>query len=199
MRLHAMVCLQDLLDGLDGIALLLDEDLRVRAGGWRNWEAFWSANGGAALAPAMLGRDITLSFSPGPLRSAFRAALLGLLRDERPPLRLTFRCDSPRVQREMHLSVTRCGPRGLLYHALLLSERPWPARLALVPVRPERRCGVCARVQVPPETGAEIDGSGALAIAEQALDWSEPLRPAPVAATEPDLCPRCHLALSASV
>lgn len=194
-----MVCVQDILDGLDGIALLLDDELRVLGGGWRNWEAFWTANGGALLAPPMRGCDITLSFSPGAVRSAFRAALLGILRDERPPLRLTFRCDSARVQREMHLSVTRCGPQGLLYHARLLSERPWPARLALVPVEPERRCGVCARVHMPTPPWAGTGGSGALALAEDPLDWAEPVRPAPVAASEPDLCPRCHLALAAAV
>ena len=189
-----MVRAQTLLDAMDGIALVLDADLRVVAGGWTNWSTFWRANGGAAPVPLALGSDITLAFSKGPVRCAFRAALQGVLRGERPPLRLAFRCDSPRVLREMHLTVTRCGGDRLLYHARLLAERPWPARLSLVPQQPERRCGVCARVQMPAVTVPD----GAAALQPDALDWSEPVSPPQVPAEEPDLCPRCHLALAAT-
>lgn len=185
-----MVCVQDLLDGLDGVALLLDRDLRITAGGWHNWSAFWQANGGETPAPPVLGQDITLAFAPGPVRAAFRAALLGIVADERPPLRLEFRCDSPRVQRRMHLSVTRCGA-GLLYHALLLSERPWPMRPLPLPPEPAMRCTLCGRVPAPAAEAPDAMPHGA-------LDWVAPAGPAPTAEAEHDLCPRCHLALAAA-
>jgi hypothetical protein len=187
-----MMCPQDLLDGMDGVALLLDRDLNITAGGWKNWSLFWRANGGVMPAPSVLGGDITRAFAPGPVRAAFRAALLGVVAGERPPLRLEFRCDSPRVQRRMHLSVTPCGP-GLLYHALLLSERPWPMRPLPLPPEPPVRCTLCGRVPAP-----EPDAGGATQAG--ALDWVAPAWPAPEAGAgaEHDLCPRCHLALAAA-
>lgn len=186
-----MVATQTLLDAMDGIALMLDRDLRVVAGGWRNWTAFWAANGGAPGAGLPLGQDLTLAFPAGPVRAAFRLALSGIATGERPALRLGFRCDSPRVQRDMRLSVTRCGSSGLLYHSVLLAERPWPRPLALVPPAPVPRCTLCGRTHAAPEADAgqpQIEG----------LDWVPPASPEPAPAAEPDLCPRCHLALASA-
>lgn len=37
---------QDILEAMDGIAILMDRDLIVRHIGRRNWNSFWTANGG---------------------------------------------------------------------------------------------------------------------------------------------------------
>lgn len=52
-----------LLEGLDGIAYLIDRDATIVALGRRNWEAFALANDGAALAggTGVLGRNLSIS------------------------------------------------------------------------------------------------------------------------------------------
>jgi hypothetical protein len=171
---------QDILDAMGGIALVLDHDLCVVAGGWQNWSSFWRDNGGAGPAPRILGCDLTEGFTPAPLRAGFRAALMALAAGERGPLRMPFRCDAPGLRRDMLLSVTRCGDAHLLYHATLLAETAHPVRPDAPAFR--RGCVVCARPA--PDAG------------HARLDWAEP---AAAVARWPvqDLCPRCALTLAA--
>ena len=171
-----------LLESLDGIALLLDRELRVVAAGMGNWRRFWAENDGPDRAPPLIGHDVTGFMTPGPVRSAFRVALDGVATGLRGPLRLPFRCDSPLVRREMHLVVSRCGGDLLLYQTRLLSVRRWAEPLA---VAGPRRCAVCGLAH-PGAAGADP------------LDWVDPPGPAPMADAEGELCPRCELALLGS-
>ncbi|MBK5928673.1 hypothetical protein [Rhodobaculum claviforme] len=174
-----MVCSQDRLESLDGIALVLDSRLTVVAGGWGNWARFWHDNGGAAPAPAVLGRDLTAAFSCGALRSGFRAALMAVALGERPALRMGFRCDGPGVRRDMRLTVARCGAGRLLYHSVTLAETALPRALDVAPVS---CCAVCGALD-PADPGA--------------LDWVEGPSGRPPLPASDTLCPRCALGLAA--
>lgn len=180
MHLHAVVARQDILEAMTGIALVIDRELRVVAGGWRNWRAFWRANGGVGPAPAMCGQDLTLGFSAGAVRSGFRAALTALSAGERGPLRLPFRCDAPGLQRDMLLSVTRCGTAHMLYHAMPLTEKPRPVPLTNTGSAPQC-CAVCGRA-APGQPDP--------------LDWTEPSVTTICLPTH-EVCPRCTLLLMA--
>lgn len=184
-----MIATRTLLDSLDGIALLLDRDLRVLAAGMGNWRRFWAENDGPDRAPPLIGHDVTQFFTRGPVRSAFRVALDGVATGARPALRLPFRCDSPLVRRDMHLVVSRCGGDLLLYQTRLLAVRRWAEPLAAVGAR---RCAVCGRAH-PGAAGAST---------ADPLDWVDPPGPAPLpaqlCAAEGELCPRCALALLGS-
>lgn len=181
---------QDILEAMAGIALVLDRELHVVAGGWRNWRAFWQANGGVGPAPAMLGCDLTAGFSAGVVRTGFRAALMAIAADERGPLRLPFRCDAPGLRRDMLLSVTRCGPSHLLYHALTLSETALPVPFRATPA--PCRCAVCGRVA--PEEREPADAAGPDRVH---LDWVEPALHLPVPPLTDEMCPRCTMRLMA--
>lgn len=183
-----MVHVQEMLESLDGIALILDPQRRVVAGGWGNWERFWSANGGNGPAPQVLGQDLTQAIAGDMLRSAFRAAMTAVALGERPALRLDFRCDAPRLRRDVRLTVARCGTRHLLYHSIVLAEtpllRPLPRRPAPHVPTVAPACSLCGAT--PPE-GAD------------SLDWAAAELPRPPAGQPPagdQLCPRCALALA---
>ena len=176
---HQLRCL----DSLPGIVLILDGSFRIRDGGWRNWRAFWQANGGSSPEPQVLDTDLTEAITEGPVRTAFRAALGAVLTGERTGLRMGFRCDSPQLQRAMRLSVTPLPGKRLLYRSELVAARPWPEPTPLL--ADACRCPVCARSAPEPDPAR--------------LDWLPPQRPAAAwAASDTDPCPRCHLALVAA-
>lgn len=197
-----MVDGRDLLDSLDGVALLLDADCRIVGMGRRNWDRFWQENGGAADAPEVLGTDVTDHFTAGTVRAAFRLALQDLLAGRRPPIRLSFRCDSPRIRRDMQLSVTRCGAHHLLYHAIQVASRP-----ILLPAHQPHAaaggpataiCTLCGRHDTRAEDGPDAP-----------FDWALPeqhaaMMPGPArhgtltlpTAHAAELCPRCYFALT---
>ncbi len=48
----------EMLEAMDGIALLIGPDLVVRAIGLRNWNSFWDKNGGSAKSSVSAGDKI---------------------------------------------------------------------------------------------------------------------------------------------
>ena len=151
---------QDLLDAMDGVALLLDGELRIAAVGWGNWDRFLRDNGGPAYAwEEVVGRHIQDFFTAGEVRDTYRHVFERVLKAERGELRIDYHCDAPDVERLMRLAVTRVngGPdAGLLYQSILLDarQRP-PIGLFGVPVRPLGEgdlltiCSICAHVAWP--------------------------------------------------
>jgi hypothetical protein len=172
-----VVARQDILEAMTGIALVLDRDLRVVAGGWRNWSDFWHANGGDDRVPAVVGQDLTSALSAGAVRCGFRAAMGAVARGERRSLQLPFRCDAPGLRRDMLLSVTRSGGEHLLYHAIPLAETK-----RAIPLHPQRSadcCAICCRAAAEPA---------------DPLDWAETLQTSFCQPAQ-DICPRCTLTL----
>ncbi len=120
-----------LLDGLCGVAYLVDRESRLAAIGGRNWDSFAVQNGCPELtAASVVGRDV-LSFIAGEeVRAAVRRYERALRRREVPQVEFAFRCDGPAVVREMRMMMTPVGsgdePAHILYHAILLhaSDRP---------------------------------------------------------------------------
>lgn len=169
---------QDLLEAMDGVALLLDRDLIVRRVGWRNWNRFWTKNGGAGDAATVLGRDVTGFFSEGEVRDTYRQLFLGVMAGTRHSVKIDYRCDSPILKRSMRLAVTIVPgdpePEYLLYQSLTLAieQRPaiplfgapaaganWPDALKV--------CSCCAKVQWPvASSGPEAEWPAA--------EWIEP-------------------------
>jgi hypothetical protein len=156
---------QDILEAMDGIAILMDRDLIVRRIGWHNWNSFWAANGGSVDAVNVLGRDITHFFSEGEVRDTYHKLLLQLSERKRHLIQTDYRCDSPTLKRSMRLTVTPVQ-RGteteyLLYQSTLLAVEQRPA----IPLFGARAigsnspnalkvCSICGKVQWPEGTTA---------------------------------------------
>lgn len=161
MSLHS----QDILEAMDGIAILMDRSLIVRHIGWPNWNSFWTANGGVADSADVVGHDITDFFSSGEVRDTYRKLLLQVTERRRHLIQTDYRCDSPTLKRSMRLTVTpvQSGTETeyLLYQSTLLAVEQRPA-IHLFSARAVdsklpnalKVCSICAKVQWPAGTTA---------------------------------------------
>ncbi len=144
---------------MDGVVLVLGDDLKVRAVGWSNWDRFWLRNGGGDERPDLSGREITDFFTAGEVRDAFRKVFTDVVAGRRRNAIVDYRCDAPSTIRQMRLSVTPIeqpeGIAGLLYQSILLAAEHRPAvplgeahddAAAAVKV-----CTICARIAWPPD------------------------------------------------
>ncbi len=156
---------QDILEAMDGIVILMDRSLIVRRIGWRNWNGFWIANGGAVDAVNVVGRDITDFFTEGEVRDTYHELLLQVSERKRRLIQTDYRCDSPTLKRSMRLTVTpvQSGTetKHLLYQSILLAVEQRPA----IPLFGRRAvgsnllnalkvCSICANIQWPAGTTA---------------------------------------------
>lgn len=150
---------EQLLEAMDGVALVVGSDQKIRNVGWRNWNAFWLRNGGDGQLD-LAGREITDFFSAGEVRDTFRRLFADVLADRRPRLRLDYRCDSPSTRRQMRLAVTPIraptGIAALLYQSTYISFAHRAAvPLAAAEIAEEgdcaalKMCVICARVAWP--------------------------------------------------
>jgi hypothetical protein len=164
---------QDLLEAIDGVALLIDHNLIVQRIGWRNWNSFWTMNGGAHTPADVVGRDLTDFFSEGQVRDSFRTLLLQLVQGKRHVIQTNYRCDSPALRRSMRLTITpvrgESEPGHLLYQSIEIAVEQRPA-LPLFAARavgsnwPDalKICSICAKVQWP------------MGSKDPAAEWIEP-------------------------
>lgn len=131
--------IQTLLESMDGIALIIDRDLKIQCVGKRNWRSFWRDNGGGHPDTPVTGRAITDAFTVGSVRETFRKLLGELFDKKRALLHVDYRCDAPEEKRWMRLSVTpilahdEIEVQYLLYQSVLLDAQP-RARLGLFAV-----------------------------------------------------------------
>jgi len=151
----------------------MDRSLIVRHVGWRNWNSFWTKNGGAADTAKVVGRDITEFFAGGVVRDTYRKLLLQITERKRHQIQTDYRCDSPTLRRSMRLTVTpvQSGPEPafLLYQSIELSVEQRPA-IPLFGARavgsnyPDalKICSICAKVQWP------------MGSKDPAAEWIEP-------------------------
>ena len=189
-----MTTAQDLLDAMDGIALLTDADLTITAVGRRNWTRMWEAQAPGTPVADPLGRCLTDAMTEGVVRNTFRLLFQQVLSGEHGTVRLDYRCDLPQRHRLMRLTLTPVGSgadRQLLYQSVLLSEAPRPpvplidrSYLLTGPAEPSstRLCPMCFRVWVP-------------GLAKDHLDWTEPPaggRDLAVPEVVHEFCPSCH-------
>ena len=155
---------QDMLEAMDGIALLIDPKLIVRHIGWGHWNDFWKKNGGGRDPLGILGRDITEFFSEGEVRDVYRTLFLDVATRARRKVKISYRCDSPILRRSMRLTVTAV-PNGaateyLLYQSTVLDVEQRPAiPLFGAPTGTfgpgaVKVCAVCAKVHWPTDGGA---------------------------------------------
>lgn len=195
---------QDILDAMDGIAMILDHELRIIRVGWPNWRQFLDDNPpqtqtGPQPTEDMLGRKITDFIIGETVRSAFASQFQGVLSGMRPFLQIDYRCDAPMLRRDMRLSVrpitTGGALRHLLYQSVVLSVEPRPA-IGLFGARVAGQeaediltlCAICARVAWP--VGAPTRNA----------DWVEPADyyrrgGGEVALISHGFCPDCYARL----
>lgn len=163
---------QKLLDALDGIAFVLDAELRLARIGIPHWNSFIEQNppqGGAPVqgsAQAAIGRHIGEFIAGDQVRATFTRLYKAVLTDRRGAIRLDYRCDAPSLRRNMRLMVTPLeaadGSRQVLCQSIELSSELRPS-LALFGAPVSRHdnsdiltlCAICARVAWP--VGAPLD------------------------------------------
>lgn len=155
-----------LLDAMDGIAMILDRELRIVQVGEPNWERFLDANPPQDPAArnhskeSVLDRPVTQFIAGNTVRSTFAELFKSVLSGTRPLVRIHYRCDAPTLRRDMRLSVSPIATAGevrhLLYQSVMLWAQQRPAiPLFGVPVADEdvedilTLCAICARVAWP--------------------------------------------------
>lgn len=157
---------QSLLDAMDGIAMILDRELRIVQIGEPNWQQFIDANpppdqtARERAKQHVLGRPVTEFIAGDAVRKTFAELFNSVLGGTRPVVQIDYRCDAPTQRREMRLSVRPIAAgdevRHLLYQSVLLSAQQRPAiPLFGVPVADQdddeilTLCAICARVRWP--------------------------------------------------
>ena len=157
---------QSLLDAMDGIAMILDHELRIVQIGVMNWQKFLDENPPQDPAARnssiinVLNRPVTQFIAGDAVRLTFANLFTSVLSGSRPAVRIEYRCDAPELRREMRLSVspitTGGNLRHLLYQSVILSVEQRPA-VPLFGIRIAETdlegiltlCAICARVAWP--------------------------------------------------
>lgn len=167
-----------LLNGLDGVAYVVDRDAVVVALGRRNWNAFALANDGADLVDGkgVLGRSLFDFIEGDDVAFVYRRWINGLFVAEWPRGRVISRCDAPGVRRELMILISPIyggsGVERILFQSVTVSEHVRP-RLELFDFAASRTrgavgqalpilsmCSYCQEVRYPvgstDQTGAWI-------------------------------------------
>ncbi len=159
--------------------MILDRELRISQVGGPNWQRFLEDNPPQDLEAynrakqSVIARSVTEFFAGERVRSTFADLFKNVLSGTRQAIRLDYRCDAPKLRRDMRMSVSPITTAGevnhLLYQSVMLSVQERPAiPLFGVPVADQETediltlCAICARVAWP------ISGPTA------AREWIEP-------------------------
>lgn len=121
-----------LLEGLAGIAYVVDRRGVIEAIGRRHWRAFAAANGGEALLECerVIGRSLFEFIQGEPVAAFYRRCLETLFAGQSVGAHIASRCDGPGVRRELAILVTPIVDDGVVAHVLFQSvtvaehERP---------------------------------------------------------------------------
>jgi hypothetical protein len=167
-----------LLEALDGIAYITDFRGDFIAWGRRNWSSFADENGASPLAAAASLNSLAACADPE-TEDAYRRIYRALEEGKLDSYSFGFRCDSPRVRRELRMALNTLvleGRRlGIIHHATLVfeAERPTMGLLEHSPSTAEqeliRMCSYCLRVWdapdwIEPEQYYQQGGSSEVAI-----------------------------------
>lgn len=132
LEMAARLSAKQLLDGLDGCALVVSTDLTVVECGGTEWARFAEENGGGVEVQRERVRGAPLwHFVSGiETRDFYRKCLDVLSRGQERTVSFVYRCDSPSSRREMRMSISSIWDDqeiiGYLFHSQLLSERERP-------------------------------------------------------------------------
>lgn len=145
-RLRVSPTHQSLLDAMDGIAMILDHDLRITRIGVPNWHA--SLNENPPPDPAVcnpssedaLGRPVTDFFVGDVVRATYATLFNQVLSGARPVVRVDCRCDAPTLRRGVRFSVSPIASGGGVRHLLISRSRcrfssARPSRFLALPLR----------------------------------------------------------------
>ena len=119
---------QSLIDGMDGIAYVVDAKGIIRMIGTRHWNAFAAGNGGGGLVDGagVLGQDLFSIIAGDRVRDSYRRLFNGILAGDYASAALLSRCDSPGVRRALRISLTPLchggHVDGVLVQSVALSE-----------------------------------------------------------------------------
>ena len=146
-----------LLEALEGVAYVTDFQGNFLACGTRRWTRFGTDNGAPGLI-AWQGLNSLSSCSDMETADAYRLIYAALERGKLDTYSFGFRCDTPRLKRELRMSLTALtleGARmGVIHHCIALSESERPLVAILqnplartVQDRPLiRMCSYCLRI-----------------------------------------------------
>lgn len=157
---------QSLLNAMDGIAMILDDQLRITDVGEPNWGRSFEENPPQHPTArnhsneSVLDQPVTEFITGDAVRETFATLFNSVLTGARPFIRIDYRCDAPNLRRDMRLSVSLITTKGegrhLLYHSMMISDQQRPAiPLFGVPVANQEAediltlCAICARVAWP--------------------------------------------------
>jgi len=106
--------LDDVLDGIDGVAYAVDLRYRILAVGRTRWNEFAAGNGALELtAASVLGQNLFDIIQGDDVREVYRRYTDETIATSRP-IALALRCDSPGVRRELRLAITPLRSAGVL-------------------------------------------------------------------------------------
>lgn len=157
---------QSLLDSMDGIAMILDHELCITQIGRPNWNDVLDKDppqdsaSRDRLDENVIGRPFTQFIAGNVIRSTFADLFNSVLSGRRRVARVEYRCDAPKLRRDMRFSVspiqTNDSVPYLLYQSIMLSSQPRPPiPLFAAPVADHDAediltlCAICARVAWP--------------------------------------------------
>ncbi|MFN7914274.1 MAG: hypothetical protein U0Q55_02970 [Vicinamibacterales bacterium] len=130
---------------MDAVSYRIDQHDRIVSIN-EAWRAFAAANGGLAPADAVVGRLLWDNIAGTTVRQVYRS-LLARVRSGRV-IRFPFRCDAPRVRREMQLTMTPRADGAVEFVSELMDECP-RAEILLPRHVLIRSCAWCGRVWTP--------------------------------------------------
>ena len=123
---------QALLDAIDGVAYLLDLEDRIAAYGRPNWERFARGNDAPELLDPdrVLGRRLFDFVQGEEVRDVYARILKDIRSGAAESVTIPFRCDSPRLRRELRMSIAPVlrGPDqiGCLFCSTAIAEDERP-------------------------------------------------------------------------
>lgn len=146
--------------------MILDHKLRITQVSVRNWQQFLNDNpvsdrpGGDCSAQHVLNRPVAHFIAGEAVRTTFTKLFTSVLSGVRPLVQIDYRCDAPKLRRDMRLSVrsimTNNDVSHLLYQSVILSAQQRPEiPLFGVPVADQHEediltlCTICAHVAWP--------------------------------------------------
>jgi hypothetical protein len=121
-----------LLNGLDGVAYVIDRNMMIVGLGSRNWNAFALANGGASLVDGngVLGRSLFDFIEGDDVAFVYRRWINGLIAAEWPRGRVISRCDAPGIRRELMILISPihggAGVERILFQSVTVIEHVRP-------------------------------------------------------------------------
>ncbi len=156
---------EQVLNAMDGVAMVLDDQLIIRQVGQKNWDQFYQQNASSdetvhLSATEVIGKPFMSFIAGSDVRSTYHELFMRVVNDNLGAVSVEYRCDAPEFKREMRfsLSLIESGPkqRRLLYQSIQLSETP-RARInlfsALVSPKSDADiltvCSICAKVSWP--------------------------------------------------